>query len=178
MTKDDKLPLGISEKAWKDMSDEDRDKLTGISEFNLDFIVGDPMFRQGVTNKRFHFDVQDELKKFLAIKVIAEPHPLGMFSPLVATAWHCFILNTIQYEEFCQKYYGRTIHHVPGGGAGSDNSVWIAIYREWFGEFPMIWMLDIGGTEIPKYAYSLNTEGALTSRDLDSDDGQYAQPER
>lgn len=171
--KKESLPLGIAEKAFKDFDKSDKNKFKVIAKYDLSFLIGEPMYRQGVTNKRFHIEAIEELKKFLSIKVIAEPHPLGMFSPIVAAAWHSFILNTIEYEKFCKKTYGKTIHHVPGGGASVDNKVWISIYREWFNDFPVIWTLDVGGTEIPRYLHALNVEGTLISDDLDSDDGQY-----
>jgi hypothetical protein len=27
--------------------------------------------------------------------------------------WHCFILFTKDYADFCQKYFGYYIHHLP-----------------------------------------------------------------
>lgn len=38
-----------------------------------------------------------------------------VFSPTAAidTAWHHFILFTHDYADFCQRYFGRFIHHVP-----------------------------------------------------------------
>lgn len=173
MVAEENHPLAFHVEAWKDLDRKGKTKARGIEEYDLSFIAGEPMFRNGIVNKRFHFEAIPELKKFLSIKIIADPHPLGMFSPIIAAAWHCFILNTIKYEEFCKKFYGKLIHHVPGGGAGLDNRVWIAIYKEWFGDFPTIWMLDIGGTEIPGYRHSLNVDGVLPSMDCDSDDGAY-----
>jgi hypothetical protein len=34
-------------------------------------------------------------------------------SPLVDIGWHCFILYTREYAEFCQQLAGRVIHHAP-----------------------------------------------------------------
>lgn len=31
----------------------------------------------------------------------------------VDEVWHNFILYTIEYAEFCQRYFGKFIHHVP-----------------------------------------------------------------
>lgn len=33
---------------------------------------------------------------------------------IVDLAWHEFILFTRYYEQFCNKHYGRFIHHTPG----------------------------------------------------------------
>ena len=166
-------PLKMLNEAWKDLSKTQKEKLIAIEEEDFSFLIGEQIFRQGVINKRHHIEAVEELKKFLAIKILKEPHPLGMFSPIVAAAWHAFILDTIKYESFCKKHYGKTIHHIPGGGAHIDNSIWMSMYREWFGLFPPVWKLDIGGTEIPGYEHSMNVEGNLDSGDLDSDDGAH-----
>lgn len=31
----------------------------------------------------------------------------------VDNMWHCYILTTREYEGFCQKFFGRFMHHVP-----------------------------------------------------------------
>jgi hypothetical protein len=33
--------------------------------------------------------------------------------PLIDQMWHNFILHTEAYEEFCEKYFGAYVHHVP-----------------------------------------------------------------
>jgi hypothetical protein len=33
--------------------------------------------------------------------------------PEIDTAWHEFLMFTSQYADFCYKYFGRFIHHVP-----------------------------------------------------------------
>jgi hypothetical protein len=42
---------------------------------------------------------------------------IGMPSHAVDEAWHGFILCTARYSEFCDKAYGRFLHHHPEGGA-------------------------------------------------------------
>lgn len=37
-------------------------------------------------------------------------------SMIVDMAWHEFILCTKMYHDFCDQYFGRYIHHHPGGG--------------------------------------------------------------
>jgi hypothetical protein len=43
---------------------------------------------------------------------------IGMPSHAVDEAWHGFILCTARYAEFCERAYGRFLHHHPEGGAG------------------------------------------------------------
>jgi hypothetical protein len=42
---------------------------------------------------------------------------IGMPSRAVDEAWHGFILCTARYAAFCDKAYGRFLHHHPEGGA-------------------------------------------------------------
>jgi hypothetical protein len=46
---------------------------------------------------------------------------IGMPSHAVDEAWHGFILCTARYAAFCDKAYGRFLHHHPEGGA-PDNA--------------------------------------------------------
>jgi hypothetical protein len=41
--------------------------------------------------------------------------PLGLFQEAYAIdqAWHVFLLFTQDYAEFCEKYFGFFVHHVP-----------------------------------------------------------------
>ena len=45
---------------------------------------------------------------------------IGMPSHAVDEAWHGFILCTARYSAFCEKAYGRFLHHHPEGGAPDD----------------------------------------------------------
>ncbi|MBL4686458.1 MAG: hypothetical protein JKY37_17820 [Nannocystaceae bacterium] len=36
-------------------------------------------------------------------------------SPRIDGAWHEFVLCTREYSEFCQRRFGRFVHHDPGG---------------------------------------------------------------
>lgn len=42
---------------------------------------------------------------------------IGMPSRAVDEAWHGFILCTARYTAFCERAYGRYLHHHPEGGA-------------------------------------------------------------
>jgi hypothetical protein len=42
---------------------------------------------------------------------------IGMPSHAVDEAWHGFILCTARYAAFCDRAYGRFLHHHPDGGA-------------------------------------------------------------
>ena len=171
-------PLGVTASAWRDMTSKHRATLADLEAYDLDFLVGDPMHRQRVMDRGLHVEALPELKKFFAVKVICEPHPLVLFAPIIAAAWHAFILDTQRYEEFCTAIYGKTIHHIPRGGAKKDenNFAWFSIYREWFGLFPRVWKLDVNGLEIPGHEQAMNGTGFsfMSDHDNDSDDGAFA----
>ena len=40
-----------------------------------------------------------------------EPRPVP--SVAVDAAWHAFILHTRDYIDYCERHYGRYLHHVP-----------------------------------------------------------------
>ena len=47
---------------------------------------------------------------------------IGMPSHAVDEAWHGLILCTARYQAFCDKAYGRFMHHHPVGGAPADHA--------------------------------------------------------
>ena len=52
-----------------------------------------------------------ELHKFLAVSATSN----GPCAPsdIVDEFWHCFVLHTIDYAEYCQNAFGCFMHHVP-----------------------------------------------------------------
>jgi hypothetical protein len=45
---------------------------------------------------------------------LVDAHPGLRPSVLVDEAWHTFILHMVDYEEFCQRRFGRMLYHQPG----------------------------------------------------------------
>jgi hypothetical protein len=70
-------------------------------------------------------------------------------SVLIDLAWHEFILCTRAYGNFCERHFGRMIHHHPGGLAEKNREQFrrtLELYREHFGTpEPGIW----GGAKVP-----------------------------
>jgi hypothetical protein len=68
--------------------------------------------------------VFDGLRAWFLLLVQYPKQRFGMPSAAVDTAWHEFILMTRNYESFCQKAFGRFLHHVPNepGRAGNDKA--------------------------------------------------------
>ena len=54
-----------------------------------------------------------EVLRFLALTSLSD---VGLTpSPRVDDAWHEMILCTREYAALCQRYFGRFVHHDPGG---------------------------------------------------------------
>ncbi len=169
-------PLGFTEEAWSDLTAEERHKAAYIQDFDLRSLSGDRLQRHGISNRLTHDAVLLEVKRFLCVKVLRDPTPMGCFGLSVAAAWHAFILDTQLYEEFCANSYGKTIHHKPSNyGVGvQDNTVWMSFYRTWYGKFPSLWKVDLDGQEIPGIEFAMNVTGNVPGSDQDSDDGAFA----
>ena len=68
-----------------------------------------------------------ELMKYLWLaqkqRVDQEEHPddeslrflLAIYDDMIPVdnMWHCFILSTREYENFCNRFFGRFMHHLP-----------------------------------------------------------------
>ena len=169
-------PLGCKSNAWDDFSVEERRTISIVEDWDFGFLAGDQLLRHKVADRHMHDEACEELKKFFLVKILRDPHPMGCFGPVIAAALHAFILDTQRYEEFCAKTYGKTIHHKPSnyGKGVLDNTTWMAMYREWFGDFPRVWKMDLNGQEIPGFEHSMNVAGNVSSADMDSDDGAFA----
>ncbi len=54
-----------------------------------------------------------EVKRYLVLGRMDETKIWQMHSLRVDEAWHQFILYTKQYSDFCQRFFGRYLHHRP-----------------------------------------------------------------
>lgn len=53
------------------------------------------------------------LQQFFAACLAAKHLPVRMPSAAVDVAWHAFILNSREYQSYCQTVFGRYLHHAP-----------------------------------------------------------------
>ena len=83
-----------------------------------------------------------ELKKYFILNE-KTGKSLGMASKTVDEVWHQFILFTREYHKFCNKFFGKYIHHSPNTSftpvseSGVDS--FVNSYLEEFGKIPTIW---------------------------------------
>src|SRR5690242_21024443 len=59
------------------------------------------------------FLVARALRQFFLVHARSDGATIGMPSKVVDDLWHAFILNTRDYERFCEKAFGKFFHHVP-----------------------------------------------------------------
>jgi hypothetical protein len=56
------------------------------------------------------------LRTWFRVLMRADGEDIAMPSKLVDEAWHEFLLFTREYAEFCQRAFGRFLHHQPAAG--------------------------------------------------------------
>lgn len=66
--------------------------------------------------------VFEGLRKWFQVCRLAGDGFVAMPSAAVDDAWHEFILFTRDYDAFCQRAFGRFLHHTPTVGLGVDNA--------------------------------------------------------
>lgn len=75
--------------------------------------------------------VFDALRDYFALCHMAKRKMVAMPSQVVDLAWHEFILVTRSYQEFCQKAFGRFLHHSPSETMPSPTRAQESIKRAW-----------------------------------------------
>jgi hypothetical protein len=72
---------------------------------------------------------------------------IGMPSHAVDEAWHGFILCTARYSAFCDRAYGRFLHHHPEGGAPQNSSATADPMHEQLRRTVIAWSMVAGEGE-------------------------------
>ena len=76
-------------------------------------------------------EVLEGLRDYFLICNTAGRRMVAMPSQAVDDAWHEFILFTRQYEQFCQRAFGRFLHHTPVEAMASPTQAGDGIRRAW-----------------------------------------------
>jgi hypothetical protein len=72
------------------------------------------------------------LRQFFIAHLTSGRKFVSMPSQVVDELWHEFILYTRQYERFCQKAFGRFLHHTPAVVLGRHRENNAGIRRAWW----------------------------------------------
>lgn len=68
---------------------------------------------------------------FYISRISANDEMIGMPSQVVDKAWHEFILFTKEYQEFCNKAFGKFHHHIPAEAMKSKTDAQLSIRAAW-----------------------------------------------
>lgn len=77
------------------------------------------------------FLVARALRQFFLVHGRADGATIGMPSKVVDDLWHAFILNTRDYERFCEKAFGKFFHHVPPEAMPKGEHAQLPLQRTW-----------------------------------------------
>lgn len=90
-----------------------------------------------------------EVKKYIVLTQTDTSKIWEMYSLSVDEAWHQFILFTAQYMDFCQRFFGRYVHHSPSNAPEARTAKQVPVapfamfqerYKELFGSsLPDVW---------------------------------------
>lgn len=96
-----------------------------------------------------------EAKRYLVLCEASPDRAYGMYSSLVDSAWHTFVLFTAEYTDYGHRYFGKYLHHAPATDTPDDMAPDAATpdlasfdefrqrYEDLFGEaLPAIWYDD------------------------------------
>jgi hypothetical protein len=91
-----------------------------------------------------------ELKKYLWLSD-RTGRPLPMTSRAIDDVWHQFILFTVEYHQFCDRFFGHYMHHSPNVSSSpqpedSTAKEFFRLYKENFGPVPRLWVNGQTGT--------------------------------
>jgi hypothetical protein len=87
-----------------------------------------------------------EVKRYLVLNQIDRTKAWKMYSLRVDEVWHQFVLFTVEYSTFCDKYFGHYAHHAPSNAPdpGFGHRAPEATFAEFADRY-----LEMFGTELP-----------------------------
>jgi hypothetical protein len=90
-----------------------------------------------------------EVKKFIVLSRSDDTGTWEMYSRRIDETWHQFILFTMQYMDFCQRFFGKYLHHSPSNAPKLETDNLLPVvsfdmfrhrYEEMFGSpLPDLW---------------------------------------
>lgn len=76
-------------------------------------------------------EVERALRQFFLVALDAGQRRVAMPSQAVDAMWHEFILSTRRYRDFCQRAFGRFLHHTPASDMGGARRQRAAMRATW-----------------------------------------------
>jgi hypothetical protein len=84
----------------------------------------------------------EEAKRYLWLQESDRSLAFPMFSLRVDEAWHQFVLFSVEYTSFCERFFGRYLHHAPANAPpthATREATWdefVDAYEKLFGARP------------------------------------------
>ena len=112
-----------------------------------------------------------EVKKYLALNHLDDGDGYPMFSRVVDEVWHQFVLFTVEYARFSDRFFGYFVHHAPNNAPSPPNALppqartyadFVTAYEAVFGPLSPLWddMARVGlGTRIIRHGKSERSLG-------------------
>ena len=123
----------------------DAEKSFELFDFELKLLeektLQDGLFR----SRKEYLEAFTEVKKFLWL-CAANDRSYPMMSRGIDELWHQFILFTVEYHNFCDRYFGQYIHHAPAiASIPTPDSKEVVMeffraYQENFGPVSRLWL--------------------------------------
>lgn len=114
-----------------------------LANFRAPYVKEKLMIEHKISSEREFMEAFTEFKKYVVLSRLYPNKRLAMPSRKVDEVWHQFILFTPQYHEFCEKFLGGYLHHVPKTsftpGEPEDKNNFLRSYKETYGEVHRIW---------------------------------------
>jgi hypothetical protein len=120
--------------------------------------------------------VREALQQYFLICQRVRGKFVSMPSQVVDDLWHDFILFTRHYREFCDKAFGRFLHHTPVEAMSTPTLATAGIRRTWFhacriegidpknpSRLPLLFALDAQLGIANGFFYTLNCSSTATS---------------
>ena len=92
------------------------DRLAKLNSEDLLFVVRfthKKMARRGETPTLSEEEAVEALRQYYALPILESPRQRFAISSIVDEYWHWHVLDTRGWRDFCQRVYGRMMHHVP-----------------------------------------------------------------
>ncbi|WP_437736860.1 glycine-rich domain-containing protein [Sorangium sp. So ce1335] len=110
--------------------------------YRAPFVIDKLLMNKTVATEREAEALFRELARYLWLVESDRTRAYPMFSLRVDEAWHQFVLFTIEYADFCERFFGRFLHHAPGNAPAAHpvrEATWdefAAAYSALYGEPP------------------------------------------
>ena len=147
--------LTLTEDVGLDRTNQDKNPiLSSLNNFEAPYLeeklLSDSVFK----TKEEYQEAFSEFKKFVGLVALYDKK-LSMTSKKVDAVWHQFILFTPQYHEFCNKFLGKYLHHIPRTSftplSPNGKRNFIELYKTTFNDIPDIWNIASNNAECTDY---------------------------